>query len=187
MKKMNINMSKSQFEKLIKLCRISQHEISGVMNTQSIDGEICILNIKLDERDIIESANSHEIIYNSSEYITKTIYELASANSPVYIIFHTHPSFGSSPCLSKPDTDNLKYIQSLTKKVANININADTKVIEAIITRSEIVFYTYDLDNDEIIRLPFFVDGVERVPSFEKGRFQAFKEGFLEGRKKARK
>jgi len=183
---MNINMSESQFEKLTQLCRNSIDEISGIMNTQVNNGEIFIVDFKLDEGDIIENANSHEIIYNSKEYITKTVYELAFTNSHVYVRFHTHPGNGL-PGLSKADTDNLKYIQSLTKKVAKINTNNCTKVIEGIITNSEIAFYTYDLESDKKIRIPFFVNGIEKIPSIEKSKFQIFKEGFIEGIRKARK
>ena len=184
---MNINMTESQFDKLTQLCRNSRNELSGIMNTQVNNGEIFIVGVKLDESEIIESSNSHEIIYNSKEYITKTVYELAFTNSPVYIRFHTHPTIAGLPGLSKADTDNLKYVQSLTKKVAKLNTNNCTKVIEGIVTDSEIAFYTYDLDSNKAIRLPFFVDGIEKIPSMEKSKFKAFKDGFLEGRRKARK
>lgn len=184
---MNINMSEIQFNKLTELCRNSRKELSGIMNTQVSNGEIFIAGIKLDENDVIKSANSRQIVYDI-KYLTKTVYELAFTNSPVYIRFHTHPLFYGAPWLSKADTKNLKYVQSLTKKVAKINSNKCTKVIEGIITSSEIAFYAYDLDSDKIIRLPFFVDGVEKIPfAIEKSKFQNFKEGFLEGIKKAKR
>lgn len=185
--KMNINMSESQFDKLTQLCKNSRDELSGTMNAQVTNGEIYVVSVNLDESNIIDRANSHEIIYNSKEYITKTAYELAFANSPVYIRFHTHPLFGGAPGLSKPDTDQLKYVQSLAKNVAKITCNDYTKVISGIVTDSEIAFYTYDLDSDRVIRIPFFVDGNEKIPSTEKSKFQIFKEGFLEGRRKAGK
>lgn len=184
---MNINMTGTHFNKFIELCRCSKDEISGIMDTQINNGEIFIVGIKLDGNDVIKNANSKSIHYNLKEYLTQTVYELAFTDSPVYIRFHTHPSLDGAPCLSKADTDNLKYVQSLTKKVAKVNSNNCTKVIEGIITRSEITFYTYDLESNKIIRLPFFVDGIEKIPSIEKSKFQIFKEGFLEGRRKAKK
>lgn len=184
---MNINMSEIQFNKFIELCRSSRDELSGIMNTQVNNDEIFVVGIKLDENDVIKESNSKSIHYNLKEYLTKTVYELAFTNSPVYIRFHTHPSLDGAPCLSKADTDNLKYVQNLTKKVSKVNSNNCTKVIEGIITRSEIAFYTYDSDSDKVIRLPFFVDGVEKIPSIEKSKFQVFREGFLEGRRKARR
>lgn len=184
---MNINMSEIQFSKFTDLCRSSRKELSGIMNVQENNGEIFIVGMKLDEKEVIKTSNSSMIVYNLKEYLTKTVYELAFTNSPVYIRFHTHPSFGGAPALSDADTDNLKYVQNLTKEVSKINSNNCTKVIEAIITSSEIAFYTYDSASDKIIRIPFFVNGIERIPSTEKSKFQVFKEGFLEGRKKARR
>lgn len=184
---MNINMTEIYFNKLIELCRSSIDEISGIMNTKVNNDEIFVVGIKLDEADEIKEANSTSIHYNLKEYLTKTVYELAFTNSPVYIRFHTHPSLNGAPSLSKADTDNMKYVQSLTKKVTKINSNNCTRVIEGIITRSEIAFYTSDLDSDKVIRLPLFVDGIEKIPSIEKSKFQIFKEGFLEGKRKSKR
>lgn len=184
---MKINMTELQFNKFTELCKKSKNELSGIMKTQITNGNIFIVDINLDENDVIKSASSNKITYDVKEYLTKTIYDLAFTNSPVYIRFHTHPSFYGSPGLSKADTNNLKYVQSLTKKVTKINSDKCTKVIEGIITRSEIAFYTYDLETDKIIRIPLFVDGVEKIPSTEKSKFQIFKESFLEGRSKVKR
>lgn len=184
---MKINMSEIHFNKFIELCRKSKYEISGIMNTKVVFDEIFVVGIKLDDDEVIDEVKRNSIHYKFKEYLTKTVYELAFTNSPVYIRFHTHPSFDGAPALSKADIDNLKYVQSLTKKVAKINANNCTKVIEGIITRSEIAFYTYDLDSDKIIRLPFFVDGIEKIPSIEKNILQLFKESFTGGMGKARK
>lgn len=184
---MNINMSENQFDKLTKLCRSSRSELSGIMTAKVHNGEIFIVGAKLDESGIIKSSNSHEIIYNSKEYITNTIYELAFTNSPVYIRFHTHPTFAGIPGLSQTDTNNLKYVQSLSQTVTKSNATVSTEVIEGIVTDSEIAFYTYDLESDKPIRLPFFVDGIERIPSMEKSKFQAFKDGFIEGIRKTKR
>lgn len=180
---MNINMSEIQFNKLIELCQNSKKELSGIMSTEVKNEEIFITDIKLDDKDVIKSSNSSQIIFDTKEYLTKIIYELAFTNSPVYISFHTHPGFAGAPYLSKADTDNLKYVQSLTKKVNKTNSSNSTTVIEGIITNSEIAFYTYDLDCEKIIRIRFLVDGVEKIPSIEKGQVKVFKESFLEGRR----
>lgn len=184
---MKINMSEKQFNKFIELVRSSKKEIGGIMHTQVHNGEIYIVDVELDGSNMIESSSPSKIVYNYKEYLTRTIYELAFSNSPVYIRFHTHPSFGGAPGLSKQDIYTLKYTQGLTQKVKKINSNNCPKVVSAIITSSEIAFYTYDLDSDKIVRLPFFVDGIEKIPSLEKSKFQVFKEAFIEGRKRARK
>ena len=100
---MNVNMTQIQYDKLIQLCRKSRKEISGIMNTCVKDENVFITDIKLEENDVIESANSHEIIYNNKEYITKVIYELAFFNSSVYIRFHTHPTIASTTNMSNAD------------------------------------------------------------------------------------
>lgn len=184
---MIINMTSVQFDKLTELCRSSKYELSGIMDTQVNNGEIFVVGVKLVENKVIEKSNSHMIVYNRKEYLTKTIYELAFNNSPIYIIFHTHPSFDGELGLSEADINNLKYVQELAKKVVKINSNNCTKVISGIVTGSEIAFYTYDKNSDKVTRLPFYVNGVEKIPSFEKSKFQVFKDSFLEGRRKSRK
>lgn len=184
---MNINMPENQFDKLTKLCRSSRSELSGIMNAKVHNGEIFIVGAKLDESGIIKSSNSHKIIYNSKEYIANTIYEFAFTNSPVYIRFHTHPTFTGILGLSQADVDNLKYVQILSQTVAKSNSTASTEVIEGIVTDPEIAFYTYDLEPDKPIRLPFFVDRFEKILSTEKSKFQAFKNGFIEGIRKTKR
>lgn len=49
---------------MTKLCRSSQSEISGIMKFIINNEEIFIEDIKLDESEMIESSNSHEIMYN---------------------------------------------------------------------------------------------------------------------------
>lgn len=105
----------------------------------------------------------------------------------VYIRFHTHPTFTGIPGLSQADVDNLKYVQILSQTVAKSNATASTEVIEGIVTDSEIAFYTYDLESDKPIRLPFFVDRFEKILSTEKSKFQAFKNGFIEGIRKTKR
>ena len=184
---MKINMTELQFNKLIQLCCSSRKELSGTMSAQIYNDELYINGVKLYEDEIIEESSSNEIQFNLKEYITKTVYELAFDKSPVYIKFHTHPLFNGAPGLSKADINNLKYVQGLTEKISKINSNGNITVIEGIITESEIAFYTYDLEKEKVVRLPFFVDGVEKIPSLEKSKFQLFKEGFLEGRRSAKR
>ena len=57
---------------MTKLCRSSQSEISGIMNFIINNEEIFIEDIKLDESEMIESSNSHEIMYNM-KWIAKNI------------------------------------------------------------------------------------------------------------------
>ena len=78
-------------------------------------------------------------------------------------------------------------MQGLANRVSNLKTNNYVTVIEGIITNSEIAFYTYDLDANEVKRFQFFVDGCEKIPSIEKSNFQNFKDGFLAGIKKSKK
>ena len=69
--------------------------------------EIFIEDIKLDESEMIESSNSHEIMYNMKQ-IAKNILGCASNNSFVCITFHIY-SIGSV-CQNAAAADTLKYI-----------------------------------------------------------------------------
>ena len=184
---MNINMDKNTFDRLTDICRNSLIEKSGIMNTAVDNEEIYIVGFQIDDRDMIENATSRSIRYNHLEYLCDSVYRLSLTDSPVFIRFHTHPGSGL-PGLSKADTEALKYLQGLTTKVYKSNSNNGNLVIEGIITSSEIAFYTYDLSLDKSVRLPFFVDGVEQIPSIEKSGLltviEALKKGFQRGMSK---
>ena len=129
---------------------------------------------------MIENATSRSIRYDHLEYLCDSVYRLSLIDSPVFIRFHTHPGSGL-PGLSKADTEALKYLQGLTTRVHKSNSNNGNLVIEGIITSSEIAFYTYDLSLDKSVRLPFFVDGVEQIPSIEQSGLQRFMKAFRDG------
>ena len=134
-----------------------------------------------------QNQNFHKITFNMPEYITKIIYELMLTNNQIYIRFHMHPMFNKASTLSKADIDFLKYIQCLSKKITKNDHKNYTKIIEGIISNSEIAFYTYDLDSNSIVRLPLFCDGMEIIPSSEKNIFQIFNEAFSKGIKLTKK
>ena len=125
-----------------------------------------------------QNQNFHKITFNMPEYITKIIYELMLTNNQIYIRFHTHPMFNKAYTLSKADIDFLKYIQCLSKKITKNDHKNYTKIIEGIISNSEIAFYTYDLDYNSIVRLPLFCDGMEIIPSSEKKCFKSLVKPF---------
>lgn len=75
----------------------------------------------------------------------------------------------------------IEYVESLTNKVPYGN---NIEVIEGIITRHEIAFYSYDTNKKKLNRLPLFINGKEIIPSTEQGLIQAFKNGFALGRQK---
>ncbi len=174
---MNINMAKDTFDRLTKICRNSAVEISGIMDTEADNREIYIVGFQIDDGDMIENATSRSIRYNHLEYLCDSVYRLSLIDNPVFIRFHTHPGSGL-PGLSKADTEALKYLQELTTRVHKSNSNNGNLVIEGIITSSEIAFYTYDLSLDKSVRLPFFVDGVEQIPSIEQSVLQRFMNAF---------
>ena len=182
---MNINMSETQFNKLIQLCTNSQKELSGSLEIQIINDKIHVMGIKLDDNNLIESSNSKEITYDSKKYISKMIHTFSSHSSPVYISFHTHPK--GAPILSNADREHLKYVQNLSEKVSTFNNNTPIAVIEGIITSSEIAFYLYDLKHEKVKRLPLYVDEIEKILSTEKSKSQIFKDGFLKGIRKAKR
>lgn len=86
-----------------------------------------------------------------------------------------------APKLSAADIETLEYVESLTNKVPYGN---NIEVIEGIITRHEIAFYSYDTNKKKLNRLPLFINGKEIIPSTEQGLIQAFKNGFALGRQK---
>ena len=96
-------------------------------------------------------------------------------------MFHTHPGLRGAPKLSDADKDMLKYIQSLTKKIPG---KENTLVIEGIITRQEIAFYSQDENTQEILNIPLFVNGEEKKIVEYRGFLDSFKEGFKKGRRK---
>ena len=93
-------------------------------------------------------------------------------------MFHTHPGLRGAPRLSDADKDMLKYIQSLTKKIPG---KENTLVIEGIITRQEIAFYSQDENTQEILNIPLFVNGIEKKLSKNQNFLEAFREGFRRG------
>ena len=127
---------------------------------------------------IIESCSQQHINYKTNEYITKTIYDITFGDNPLYVQFHTHPGNFGAPKLSEADLNKLKYTQSLVERVKKITKFKAILVIEAIITTTEIAFYSYNPNTNKLIRLPFYVDGIEQIPSTEKNAFQLFKDGF---------
>ena len=68
----------------------------------------------------------------------------------------------------KKEIMKLPNDSDLMKKVVKTNVNNFITVIEGVVTNSEIAFYTYDLESGKEIRLPFFVDGIEKIPTTEK-------------------
>ena len=173
-------MAKDPFDRLTKICRNSAVEISGIMDTKEDNREIYIGGFQIDDRDMIENATSRSVEYNISEYLCDSVYRLSLIDSPVFIRFHTHPVSGV-PGLSKADTKILKYLQELATRVYKSNANNGNLVIEGIITRSEIAFYTYDLRENKPVRLTFFVGGIELIPSMEQSVLQRFIEAFKAG------
>ena len=96
-------------------------------------------------------------------------------------MFHTHPGLRGAPRLSDADKDMLKYIQSLTEKIPG---KENTLVIEGIITRQEIAFYSYDENTQEILNIPLFVNGEEKKIVEYRGFLDSFKEGLKKGCRK---
>ena len=177
---MNINMDKNTFDSLTEICRNFPIEKSGIMNTEVDYEDIYIMGFQFDDSDMIKNATPASIRYDRLDYLCDGVHRISFTDSPVFIRFHTHPGSGL-PGLSKADTEALKYLQGLTTKVYKSNSNNGNLVIEGIITSSEIAFYTYDLDSDKSVRLPFFVDGVERIPSIEQSVLQRFMNAFGKG------
>ena len=178
---MNIHMSLNQYNKLINFCKKSKTEQSGFMTVTEIDNDIHITKIELNSEDLIKKRTNKEIVYRK-EYLVQVLYELASCESPVYIRFHTHPKGSSN--LSEEDIELLKYVQSLSQRLTP---NDYVKVIEGIVNDREISFYYYNSENDKLIRVPLFVDNIEKLPLREQSMTKIIKNSFLEGMARAKR
>lgn len=179
-----ILMSEILFQKLIELCKKSKNEVSGVLQAKLNDDKIYISDVTFDSSSLIKDCSPRHITYKTDEYIVKIIYDMTFGNSLIYIQFHTHPGNLDAPKLSEADLNNLKYIQALAQRVKKIKKFKAILVIEAIVTSTEIAFYTFNPNTNKLIRLPFYVNGIEQIPSTEKTAFQLFKDGFKRGFKK---
>lgn len=185
---MNINMTEKIYDDLINACRNSKKELSGELITKIDNEEIYITGISFDEDEIIKEYTNKSISYNNKEYITKTMHGIISSTNGVYICFHTHPSFGGIPALSEKDKETLKYTQELSTKLSTeVKSITDIKPIEGIVTSTEIAFYSINTETNEIIRIPLFVDGIEKIPSTEKSTLQRIKDSFISGMNRAKR
>ena len=178
---MNIHMSLNQYNKLINLCKKSKTEQSGFMTVTEIDNDFNINKIELVSEDLIKKRTNKEIVYRK-EYLVQVLYELATCESPVYIMFHTHPKGSSN--LSEEDIELLKYVQRLSQRLTP---NDYVKVIEGIVNDREISFYYYNSENDKLIRVPLFVDNIEKLPLREQSMTKIIKNSFLEGMARAKR
>ena len=178
---MNINMSLKQYNELITLCKRNKTEQSGHMTVTEIDNDIHITKIELNSEDLIKKRTNKEIVYRK-EYLVKVLYELASCESPAYIRFHTHPKGSSN--LSGEDIELLKYVQSLSQRLTP---NDYVKVIEGIVNEHEISFYYFNPESDKLIRVPLFVDNIEKIPIREQSMTKIIKNSFLEGMSRAKR
>lgn len=97
-------------------------------------------------------------------------------------MFHTHPKGSSN--LSEEDIELLKYVQSLSQRLTP---NDYVKVIEGIVNDREISFYYYNSENDKLIRVPLFVDNIEKLPLREQSMTKIIKNSFLEGMARAKR
>ena len=83
-----------------------------------------------------------------------------------------------------PRPELLKYVQSLSQRLTP---NDYVKVIEGIVNDREISFYYYDSDNEKLIRVPLFVDNIEKLPLREQSMTKIIKNSFLEGMARAKR
>lgn len=136
----------------------------------------------------IESSSKTRIDYNMKYYLMDIIHRASSlGNTGAMICFHTHPSLQSSVDLSEADIDMLNRIQSLVNKVAHKNNDAEITVVEGVINWNEIAFHSINPDTGRVERQPLFVDGMEFLPSKERTFLQNIKDGFMIGRKRAKR
>ena len=184
---MNINMNNEQYNQIIAFSKSLKIEQNGTMEF-SLDGnDIIFLRLIPSSGEEVKKANAKRIEYNNQEFIQNTLYGIAYAKDSIYGVFHTHPSFAGAAALSKPDIETLRYCEALADKWADNGGRQRVTIIEAIVTNSEVHFYQWDEQTESVKRLPLFVDGIEKIPSIEKSKWQNFKDGFADGKNKVRK
>ena len=171
----NIHMREDQFNNLIQLNKSNKEEISGTIQIMQSGNDILIDKILIGDNDIYQERSPKYIEYDIEKWLPKTFWNLYATDTSYYVMFHTHPGLRGAPRLSDADKDMLKYIQSLTEKIPG---KENTLVIEGIITRQEIAFYSYDENTQEILNIPLFVNGEEKKLSKNQSFLEAFREGF---------
>lgn len=177
----NIHMAEECYNNLIGLSKKYKEEVGETIQVKVSGNDLLINKVAIDSEDIYQERTSSSIEYNTNKWIQKTIWDLFHTDTSYYIMFHTHPKLTGAPKLSAADIETLEYVESLTNKVPYGN---NIEVIEGIITRHEIAFYSYDTNKKKLNRLPLFINGKEIIPSTEQGLIQAFKNGFALGRQK---
>lgn len=177
----NIYMTGEYYNNLLKISKEAKEEISGIIQVKVNGNDLLVDKVLLDSGDVYQERTSSFIEYNTNKWIQKTAWDLFNTNTPYYIMFHTHPGLTGAPRLSATDIETLKYVKSLANKVPNGN---NIEVIEGVVTRREIAFYTYDMNTKKIECLPLFVNGREQKISAEEGIIEAFKNGFIRGGKR---
>lgn len=184
---MNVNLTSEQYLKIVSFSKSSKIEQNGIMEVEVNGKDIDFLSLVPSQGEEVFKATRNRIEYNNLEFIQKTLYQIAYAKDGIYVVFHTHPSFGGAAALSKADIETLKYCEELADKWANNGERQRTTIVEAIVTDSEVAFYQYDEQSESVKRLPLFVDGIEKIPMTEKSKWQILRESFAEGRNRARK
>lgn len=155
----NIHITEEYYNNLLKISKKTKEEISGTIQVKINSNDLLVDKILIDSDDIYQERTTSSIEYNTNKWIQKTVWDLFNAHTPYYIMFHIHPRLTGAPRLSTQDIETLEYVKSLANKVPNGN---NIEVIEGIVTRSEIAFYTYDMNTKKIERLPLFVNGIEQ-------------------------
>lgn len=177
----NIHMTEECYNNLLELSKTQKEEVGGIIQGKANGNDLLVDKISIHSDDVYQERTSSSLEYNVTKWIQKTVWDLFNTDIPYYIMFHTHPRLTGAPRLSAADVETLQYVKSLANKVPHSN---NIEVIEGIITRHEIAFYHYDTNKKEPERLPLFVNGIERKPSTEQGLVEAFKNGFIRGRKR---
>ena len=185
---MRMNLTNEQLVRLINFCNSSKCEQAFTIAVDINGEDISFVNLSpARSRDIAESTPRH-IIYDNTNYLTSAVYEIFMSKNGYYFSGHTHPGYRGSTKLSQSDISCLISLQELANRIAVDRKKTDAPVIavETIINSSDVSFYTYDTRTQRVIRLPLFIDGIERIPLHEKSPYQTLRDGFEEGRKRAR-
>ncbi len=161
---MKINISKEMYDELIKRCKKTKVEISGIMTADIDKDDINIKEVRIDINSIVENIKDR-IVYNLELYTAKIVKEMIEQD--IHISFHTHPGLSELAMLSYSDKKMANKRNEIAKMVSLEYNKKPIIVLDCIVNRREMAFYRLDENTKEIIRIPLFVDGKEIIPFHE--------------------
>ncbi len=156
---MIINISKYDYNKLLKICRNSKLEENGLIRLRIDNDKVKFFDVTESTGEEIISRTSSKIKFNTEEFIKYNlgITQLFDPEKEIWVNYHTHPGITASNKLSESDFETFKYkIYLRNKAYEQISKITPPIQIDAIITEDEVGFYS--IIDEKIVKHEVRVD-----------------------------